>query len=404
MQPSFAVAEPVPAVKRTRIESIDLLRGLVIIIMALDHVRDYFNGSAYLFDPSDLSQTNVPLFFTRWITHFCAPIFSFLAGTSAFLSGVRKTKRQQSRFLLTRGLWLVILEVFVISFGWTFNSPSNIIILQVIWALGISMIALAGLIYLPQKAIIIIGFVLIAGHDLLDNVHVPGSGIASFSWGFLHERGYFTFMPFPIQDGYPVLPWIGIMALGYCIGSLYTADKAAAKRKKTLTQFGIAAILLFVVIRAVNIYGDNSPWQTQPSPIYTFLSFLNVSKYPPSLLYILVTLGPALLFLAYTEKPLNAITQKIAVFGRVPMFFYIIHIYIIHAFAMLAAVLTGFNWHDMIAYRWVTQNEKLKGYGFNLAVVYLIWVVLIVALYPLCKKYDIYKRANQAKKWWLSYL
>jgi uncharacterized membrane protein len=381
-----------------RVQSIDLLRGTVIIIMALDHVRDYFHGAAFIFDPTDLSKTDGVMFFTRWITHFCAPVFTFLAGTSAYLSGVQKTKKQLSSFLFTRGLWLVVAEIFIITFGWLFNPVFPVFILQVIWALGISMMVLAALVWLPVSAILTIGLILIAGHNLLD--YVQGS---TDIYNILHRQAPLSIGPANFFVGYPILPWIGIMCTGYAFGQLYLTSFDAARRKKWLIGIGLGAIALFVVIRFINSYGDPRPWSEQATPFFTFLSFLNTTKYPPSLLYTLMTLGPALLFLAFTEKPLNAFTQKLVVLGRVPMFFYIIHIYFIHLLGIIAIVLSGQPWHDMVLHTWVTANEQLRGYGYPLWVVYVLWLVVMVVLYPLCRKYDAYKKANR-QQWWLSYV
>lgn len=385
-----------------RILSIDLLRGIVMILMALDHIRDYFHADAFVYDPLDLNKTSVTLFFTRWITHYCAPIFMLLTGTSAFLVGERKGTKALSKFLFTRGLFLVIMEFTVINFGWNFNIHFPEFDFIVIWSLGMSMIALSAMVYLPKKLILTIGIILVAGHNLLDNVHVAGKGVDAFIWSALHEFGFFTIAGKNLLIGYPLIPWIGTIALGYSLGSLYSKNIEAAKRKKILLQLGTGLILLFVIIRFTNIYGDSSLWSKQSSPVYTFLSFINVSKYPPSLLYILITVGPALLFLALSEIKLNAAGNFISIYGRVPMFYYIIHIYLIHALAMIATNFCGHKWTDMIWSAWAT-NDNLKGYGFSLGIVYLVWIGVIVMLYPLCKWYDKYK-SNHKEKWWLSYL
>jgi len=392
-----------PIVKSKRIHSIDLLRGTVMIIMALDHVRDYFHSGAFQFDPTDLSQTTPFLFFTRWITHFCAPIFAFLAGASAFLNGVKKTKKELSFFLFTRGLWLVLAEITLITFGWTFNPIFPDLILQVIWALGFSMMVLSVMIFLPLRLILITGLILIAGHNLLDNIHAAGNTPSDFLFAALHEQHLFPGHPFTIMLGYPVLPWIGIMLTGYGFGQLYVPTFDAAKRKKWLIYMGSGAIILFIIIRFINVYGDHSHWSVQKTPVYTLLSFLNVTKYPPSLLYTLMTLGPAMLFLAFAEKPLNRLGEKVIVFGRVPMFFYILHIYLIHILAMIAAATSGFKWSDMILTGWVSMNPQFKGYGYSLLFVYILWIALIFAVYPVCKWYDNYKRLHR-EKWWLSYI
>ncbi len=386
-----------------RIESIDLLRGLIMIIMALDHIRDYFHADAMLYNPTDLSKTNVLLFFTRFITHYCAPVFMFLSGTSAYLVGIRKGRKALSKFLFTRGLWLVFLELTLVSFAWFFDVHFITTGMFVIWALGISMIALSILIYLPQAAILFIGLIMLFGHNLLDNVHVPGSGFPSFIWSVIHEHQNFEFKGHFFFVGYPVVPWIGVMALGYCAGSFYKNDYNAARRKRLLRLMGICSIVLFILLRYSNWYGNPSHWSKQSQPAFTLLSFLNVSKYPPSLLYLLVTLGPALIFLSFTERSNNWLAEKIKVIGRVPMFYYLVHLYLIHLGAMLAASLSGFSWKDMILTKWISSEPQLRGYGFSLGVVYAIWFLLIVTLYFLCKWYDGYKKRNK-EKWWLSYL
>jgi len=386
-----------------RVQSIDLLRGLVMIIMALDHVRDYFHTDAFLYDPTDLSKTNVLLFFTRWITHFCAPTFMFLSGTSAYLVGERKGKKYLSRFLFTRGLWLIFLEFTVLSFAWYFDAHFTMIDFIVIWALGVSMIALAAMIYLPLQWIMAIGLAMVFGHNLLDSVHVTGSGLASFGWALLHEQQIFPYGDHMFFVGYPLIPWIGVMALGYSLGKIYNENYDAAKRKRILIQLGMGAIAFFIVLRATNIYGDSSHWSGQGTPAFTLLSFFNVSKYPPSLLYLLITLGPAILFLACTENSRNWFAAQIRTIGRVPMFYYIIHLYLIHLGAMIATYFSGLTWRNMILTTWVSFEPKLKGYGFSLEVVYIVWFILILILYFLCRWYDKYKK-DHVKQWWLSYL
>jgi uncharacterized membrane protein len=373
--------------------------------MALDHARDYFNRSAYLFDPTDLPHTTVALFFTRWITHYCAPVFMLLSGMAAWLYGKKNGRKAVSFFLLTRGIWLILAELFIVTLGWTFNTHYDIFILQVIWAFGISMIALSGLLYAGRGALLALALILIGGHDLLDGVHIGGDGFPAFAWAFLHQQRGFTFGPINVFMGYPILPWIGLIALGYRLGELYGPEQDPAARRKILRRLGWGAIGLFVLLRSIDAYGDPSPWSFQPSPVFTLLSFLNVSKYPPSLLYILMTLGPALLFLSAAEKPLNALTRPLAVFGRVPMFYYLVHIYLLHGLAVIGAALSGHSASDMtFLTNWVTANPQLKGYGFGLGVVYAIWIGSVLLLYPLCKWFDGYKRSHVAHQKWLSYL
>jgi len=403
------------AVKK-RIESIDLLRGIVMIIMALDHVRDYFHHDAFLYDPANLNRTNAFLFLTRWITHYCAPVFIFLSGISACLYGLKKSKKELSVFLFTRGLWLVLLELFVVTFAWTFNPAYPVHNLQVIWATGISMMVLSAIIYLDRRLILLIGLLLIVGHNMLDGIHFPGEGPGSFFWSFLHEPGTFRFGHSVFGIRYPVLPWIGVITLGYYFGSLYAPEADPEIRKVSLLSIGFGAISLFLVLRSGDFYGDAAHWSLQGSPLLTVCSFLNVTKYPPSLLYVLMTLGPAMIFLVFAErwqpcitrpvpfKPLKKVREKIAVFGRVPMIYYLAHIFLIHLLAIAGALLQGYKASDMVLSGRVNQSTALKGYGFDLWVVYLVWAVTILTLYPLCQYYDRYKRAHQRQQWWLSYL
>ena len=391
---------------KKRIQSIDLLRGLVMLIMALDHTRNYFHADAMIFGPADLTQTNVPLFLTRWITHFCAPVFMFLTGTSAFLVSQRKTRKELSFFLLTRGLWLVFLELTVVNFGWTFNIHFPFFVLGVIWALGIAMIVLSVLVYLPYSVIVAIGISILLGHNLLDAIHVPGNTLRSFFWSALHNPSWGKVSNQLIFNGrsiivdYPVLPWIGVIALGYCFGYLYKPAIDDTVRRKWMLMLGVAAICLFILLRILNVYGDPHPWSAQRSFAFTVLSFLKVTKYPPSLQFILMTLGPAILFLALAEKSLQSFGKAIIHIGRVPMFFYLIHIYLIHVLALFAAKFSGYNWNDMVSQKPLTP--VINGYGFSLAIVYVIWVIVVVLLYPICKWYNGYKTSH--KKWWLSYL
>ena len=390
----------IDATKGKRIESIDLLRGIVMIIMALDHVRAYFHRDAFLYSPTDLTKTSIPLFFTRFITHYCAPVFVFLAGISAYLYGAKKSKKELAYFLFTRGLWLIFVELFIIGLGRTFNLAYSFLNLQVIWAIGVSMIALSAITYLSMRFVLVTGIFLIAAHNLLDAVEIPNS----FLWALLHKPGDFVFGPFNITVSYPLIPWIGVISVGYYFGHLYASRYDAAKRKDVLLTVGLTALALFFTLRPFNIYGDAAHWSGQKNIAFSFLSLLNVTKYPPSLLYVLVMLGPALIFLAVSEKNLNAVTEKITVFGRVSFFYYVVHVYLIHIMAMLAAVISGYNWSDMILTGKVNNETNLKHYGFGLVTVYLVWIWLILLLYPLCKWFDRYKRAHQAKWNWLSYL
>ena len=386
---------------KPRIQSIDLLKGLVMVIMALDHVRDYFHYSAFFFDATDPEQTTWPIFITRFITHFCAPAFSFLAGTSAFMIGKRKLPAELSSFLFKRGLWLVFVEIIIINFGWKFDINFTHIGLQTIWSLGISMIVLAGLIYLPKKIILAFSIVIIFGHNLLDNIHFEGS----YFWSILHEYKQFEFIDgHKVLFAYSLLPWIAVMSLGYCFGSLYDSSFEVKKRKRILNNLGIGSLVLFLILIAINKYGNPVQWTNYGITSKTLMSIFDVNKYPPSLLYLLITLGGTFLFLANAEKLKGKVVDFFCVFGRVPFFYYILHIYLIHLIAVFAAEFTGFGWQVMVSMpTFATRVEALKGYGFNLITVYVVWIIVILLLYPLCKKFDNYKQSHK-EKWWLSYL
>lgn len=388
------------AITKTRIESIDLLKGLVMVIMALDHVRDYFHYSAFMFDPADPTQSNLPIFFTRFITHFCAPIFCFLAGTSAFMVGKRKSKNELSSFLLKRGIWLVFIEMTIVNFAWYFDIYFKNPGLLVIWSLGISMIVLAVIVHLPRKFILLFSLLPILGHNLLDTVHVNGNVL----WAILHE-----YATFKLSDGvnfavaYPIIPWISVMSLGYYFGAFYDKSYDDEKRKRLFNIIGISAIVVFVILRFSNLYGDPILYKDYETTTKDLISFLNPSKYPPSLLFLLMTLGTAFLFLANSEKVKGKVVDFFCTFGRVPFFYYILHLYLIHLIALIFAEFSGFGWRIMILEGWVTETPTLKGYGFPLWVVYAVWIFAIVLLYPVCKKFDVYKQAHK-DKWWLSYL
>ena len=388
-----------------RITSIDLLRGIVMIIMALDHTRDYFHADNFLYNPTDMSETNPPVFFTRWITHFCAPVFVFLAGTSAFLAGQRKSKKEMAAFLVKRGIWLMILELTIVNFGWSFNPAFPFTKLQVIWVLGFSMVLMSAMIFLPLKYILTIGLVLLFGHNLMDNIHASGNTFRDFLWAELHERQRFYFNGHTIATSYPVLPWFCIMALGYCFGALYQQGMNAIARKKYLVAIGTASILLFIILRSINSYGDMAPWTEQKNFIMTVCSFLNVTKYPPSLLYSLMTLGPVIFLLGFLEKPVTRFGTMILHIGRVPLFYYILHLYLIHILAIGAVVISGRHWTDMVLTGNITKSDSpwLQGFGLSLTGVYLVWIIVVTLLYPLCRWYDNYKTAHK-EKWWLSYL
>jgi uncharacterized membrane protein len=396
---------------KPRIQSIDVLRGLVMVIMALDHVRDFFhkvtldNAGAAATGPTDLATTTPVLFFTRWITHFCAPIFVFLAGASIYLMSLKKTKKELSLFLITRGFWLVIVEVVLITFSWTFNPFYNLFILQVIWAIGISMILMGLLVQLPYKIIFLLGFIIVFAHNILDYKAV-NEGLKG-SW-FANLLYFSQFDIIPVADNhvalivYAFVPWLGVMMLGFCFGKLFAPVVDAAWRKTKLLQIGIGLLVLFVVLRFINIYGDPVAWSSQPrGAVYTFLSFININKYPPSLQYLAVTIGGGIIFLALIEKVQNRFTNVMNVYGRVPMLYYILHFYLIHILVVIVFYLQGFSNKDIVT-PGVPFLFRPNAFGLNLWGVYAVWIFVVAVLYPVCKKYNNYKSTHD--KWWLSYL
>jgi len=374
-----------------------------MVIMALDHTRDFFSKDL-AFEPTDLAKTYPALFLTRWITHFCAPVFIFLAGTSAFLSTTRgKTKPELSWFLLTRGLWLVLLELtWVRCFGWLFNFDYHFAMGIVIWAIGWSMVALAGLVFLPLRWIATIGLVMIASHNLFDYIAPETFGSVGWFWKIIHDGG--DIVPaegYRFAAGYPLVPWIGVMATGYGFGAVL--QRPPDVRRKVVLLFGISATVLFMVVRAINQYGDPDPWSVQKNPLFTLFSFLNCHKYPPSLLYLLMTLGPALIVLALLDRGTPRFLRPVLAFGRVPLFYYLLHLPLIHGLAVLLACIR--HGHA----EWFFANPPAGGpppvpadYGYSLVIVYLIWIGVVVALYPVCRWFsDVKRRRREA---WLSYL
>jgi uncharacterized membrane protein len=394
-----------PVVRPPRLDAVDLLRGLVMVIMVLDHTRDFaFSGTLH-FDPTDLTKTTAAIFFTRWITHFCAPAFVFLAGTGTMLQRQRgKPLPELSWFLLTRGLWLVFLEFTVVRTGWFWNLDYRFLgVAQVIWAIGCSMIIMAALVRLPVAAVFGIGLALTLLHDLVDPfLNAPHTGVAGDLFMAFLGRGRVQFGAHgPVVFlGYAILPWLGVMALGYVVGTVYAWAPDA--RRRALLRGGALTVLAFIVVRAINLYGDPSPWSVQPTATFTVLSFLNVTKYPPSLDYIMMTLGPALLALAWFERlPQSWLRQVIVTFGRVPMFFYILQWPMAHGLTLLASLAA----HKPTAYltgTFMSGPRPPPDAGFTLFQTYLLWLTAIVLLYPLCRWYAGIKRTHTW--WWLSYL
>ncbi len=395
LTPPGSTPTSAPQPGRVRLTSIDLLRGVVILLMALDHTRDFIGGSAQ--NPRDL--TEPALFLTRWVTHLCAPTFILLAGVSAYLYGTRGRSRGDiSRFLVKRGLWLVLVEFTLVGFGWTLALPGGLLIAQVIWAIGVSMIVLAALVHLPRWATVGVAVALVAGHNLLDGVRAETLGTAGWIWNVLHQPALLGVSPrVTLAIIYPLLPWPGVMALGYALGPVL--QRAGAARRRFLIAAGAALSAGFIVLRAVNWYGDPAPWSTQPAALGTMLSFLNCEKYPPSLLYLLMTLGPALLLLGLFDRAEGKVVAWITTFGRVPFLFYVVHIPVIHVMALALA------WFTVGDVRWLVgwfPPPTPAGYGLGLPGVYLAWAAVLLALYPLCRWFSGLKARRH--DWWLSYL
>lgn len=410
---------------RARLDSIDLLRGVVMVLMAIDHVRDFWGPTAFL--PEDLSRSTPGLFFTRWITHFCAPIFVFLAGTGAYLFGARgRTRGAVSRFLLTRGVWLIVLEFTVVQLGWSFTyhngwagGPYTLLFFQVIWVIGVSMIVLAGLIHLPIALIGAIGIAMIGGHNLLDSYAPDAEHWFANVWKILHVGQQPVRLTASVTGWiiYPLIPWIGVMAAGYAFGAVASLD--ASRRRRWFFAIGLVATFLFVALRWSNAYGDPRAWSAEPpcrsavasvpgmgqvpsvaeqSAVFGLMSFLNCEKYPPSLLFLLMTLGPAILALAFLESARGPLAKLFVIFGRVPLFYYVLHIPLAN---VSAAVYFQIRFGED---RWLAaiMRPPPDGFEVNLGIVYAAWAGVVLLLLPLCAWYAGMKKRHRS--WWLSYL
>jgi uncharacterized membrane protein len=380
-----------------RIQAIDQLRGMVIVLMALDHVRDFF--SPYAFGPEDLTQTSPELFYTRWVTHFCAPIFVFLTGISAYLYGKKSPNRIDLRnFLLSRGLWLIFIEIVIVNASWKFAILPWFFV-QVIWVLGISMVVLAGLIYLPRSAIFIFGLIVVVGHNAFDGVQSNSLGSLSWVWQILHEPGWIplTGKGVGIFVTYPLLPWVGLMALGYAGSSWLTEKSDFSKRTLVL---GIVLTVLFLILRWLNIYADPVPWEVQQRGIgFTIMSFLNTQKYPPSLAFLLMTIGPGLLLLSLLHRSQSMLHKPLNVFGSVPFFFYVLHIPIIH---LLSIAYFKPTINAKVGWQMQTFNGFPEGYEPSMLRLYLAWGVTLAIMYYACLWFAMYKQNH--RQWWLKYL
>ncbi|MEA2762363.1 MAG: hypothetical protein QOD47_1647 [Gemmatimonadaceae bacterium] len=394
---SVAVGHETNQGARIRIEAVDVVRGAIMIIMALDHTRDFFGIPGQ--NPTDLSTASPALFLTRWITFFCAPVFFLLTGTGAYLSLRRKSQKELSRFLFTRGAWLIFLEVVVMRcFAYQFNFDYKVTMLLVLWALGWAMITLSVLVRLPTIVATAFGVILIVGHNLLDSVKW-----ASPIWSILHSPGFVVNTPTHVVfAAYPLIPWIGVTAAGYSLGQIYGWD--AERRRALLLRLGLAMIVAFLVIRAINIYGDPSHWAHQKTAVLTVCSFLNATKYPPSLLFLLMTLGPAMIFLRAVDRGTPRVLGPALVIGKVPMFYYILHFFLIHLLAVVTCLVRYGAAH------WMFESPDLghypfsppPGWGYPLPIVYLIWALVVVVMYPLCRWYAGVKRRRTDA--WLSYI
>jgi uncharacterized membrane protein len=391
------VRAPVTVTKR-RLEPVDVVRGVIMIIMALDHTRDFFGIPGQ--NPVNLETTTISLFFTRWITYFCAPVFFLLMGTGAYLAGRRKSHAELARFLFTRGLWLIFLElVLARCLVYQFNFDYRVTMLVVLWALGWALIALAVLLFLRLSLFIIValGIVMIVAHNLLDS-----QGLAGPLWSILHSPGFvLKGSQHIVFVAYPLIPWIGVTAVGYGLGQIYAWN--AERRRSFLLSLGMALCLAFLAIRGINVYGDPAPWKPQGSPSFTVLSFLNTTKYPPSLLFLLMTLGPALLFLWSVDCGTPAFLRPALVFGRVPLFYFVLHFALIRLLAIVTCYCRYGSAH------WMFESPDLgsypftppPGWGYSLPVVYLLWAFVVIAMYPLCRWFAALKeRRNET---WLSY-
>jgi uncharacterized membrane protein len=394
-------ASPAAPTRRARIEAIDVARGLIMVIMALDHSHDFFGNFAA--NPTDLATTTVGLFFTRWITHICAPTFFLLTGIGAYLTLGRMSKGALARYLVSRGLWLIFLELAVMRFALQFNFDYHVTIITVLWALGWAMIVLAALIRLPLWAIGAFGAVLVVGHDALDGVRAASFGALAPFWLLLHQVGVvYDNGHAMVLVSYVLIPWVGVTALGYVLGSTYGWEAPA--RRRLLSWLGVGLIVGFILLRFIDAYGDPAPWSQQKTPLWTLLSFLDTSKYPPSLLYLMMTLGPALLLLRAFDSGTPRLLRPAHIIGRVPLFFYVLHFYLIH---LLAVAASGVRYGQV---REVFRSPDLahfpfsapSGWDLGLPFVYAVWVLVLVLLYPLCRWYAGVRQRRHW--WWLSYL
>lgn len=379
----------------SRITSVDLLRGLIMVIMALDHTRDFIHEEAFTGNPLDLATTTPTLFFTRWITHFCAPLFVFLAGVSAWLSGRGKPVGEQSGLLIKRGLWLIFVEVVIMTLILTWDPGFHVIFLAVIWAIGCSMVIMGLLLRGGWWLLLAIGLLIFLGHNVTD--YLPALQSNPVMGGLLTSPGALIPLPagYNILLAYTILPWTAVMLLGYCAGRLYELE--VVRRKRMLVTLGCSAIVLFIVLRFINAYGDPVAWKGQASPFYTFLSFINTTKYPPSLSFLCMTLGPGLLLLAAFENKSNPF---LSVYGRVPFFYYVLHFFLVRVISVIIFFGSGYTLADSGTFPFRFRPADMGG---SLEVVYIIWIGVVLMLYMPCRWFDGYKQRHKEKRW-LRYL
>ena len=389
--------------QKQRLASIDMMRGIVMIIMALDHTRDFFHVDAQLFNPTDLSKTTTILFFTRWVTHFCAPTFVFLSGLSAGLSLQRKSKKELSWFLFTRGLWLVIIELTIMRFGFAFNLYYDVTFFEVIYTIGASMMVLSVLVFLPQQVVLGIGLILIFGHDALNMIQLTPQDSGYVIWTLVQRPGFIALdETHGIFVSYPLIPWLGIMLAGFGAARLYT-HFSTEKRRKVLVYSGVIAIVLFVIIRFTNVLAPLDAWSVQENSWFTFLSFINTVKYPVTVLFTLMILGPVLIILSFTERAQGWFTDKTIIIGRVPLFYFIVHFYVLHVAALAThLIISGKSFGELDFHLSAGLGGIAPGSGYPLIWTYVAWGILILVMYRACKWYNHYKSTHS--HWWLSYL
>jgi uncharacterized membrane protein len=382
-----------------------MLRGLVIVIMAIDHTRDFFS-TAMSIDPMGDPNVSLPLALTRWITHFCAPVFVFLAGTSAGLMAARKTPADLFRFLLTRGLWLIFVEIFIISTATTY-SPGGIeqlggktlAFMQVIWVIGASMVLLSLLQFLGRKVCLALGVLIVLGHNALDGHWPVSQGIVDTApplWAALHVSMSKVAGPFHFLFLYPLLPWLGVMLLGFGASALF--EREAGARNRALLLWGLGITAAFIVLRFIDGYGEANHWETHERGVATLIDFLNTTKYPPSLQFLAMTLGPAAIFCSFADRMRGFFKDMFVMFGRVPFAFYVAHFYLLHAFSLLLGAMQGIPVRELLTF----PPFYPKGYGVSLPVVYAVWALVVALLYPFCHWVASVKTRSRA--WWLSYV